>query len=112
MIASDPAIEIFLPHLANFATVIRRFLDRSLCNAIMADLKSEGLLFYQTFTRNTLDRHGPSNPDYLLDRQELMALFSPLTLVSYQENAGIGDLRHGNRNETCFIGQKIKPVSK
>lgn len=91
--------------------VISRFLDRSLCNAIMAALKTEGLLFYQTFTRNKLDQHGPGNPDYLLDCNELLQLFSPLTLVFYQEFARIGDLRHGNRNEACYIGQKIKPVS-
>ncbi|MGY6274467.1 class I SAM-dependent methyltransferase [Methylomonas sp. MgM2] len=89
--------------------VISRFLDRSLCNAIMSALKREGLLFYQTFTRNKLDRQGPSNPDYLLERNELLALFSPLNLVYYQEYALIGDLRQGNRNEACYIGQKIKP---
>lgn len=90
--------------------VISRFLDRSLCNAIMATLKAEGLLFYQTFTRNKLDQQGPSNPDYLLECNELLNLFSPLRLVYYQENSHIGDLRLGNRNEACYIGQKIKPV--
>ncbi|AEG02918.1 class I SAM-dependent methyltransferase [Methylomonas methanica] len=90
--------------------VISRFLDRSLCNAIMAALKTEGLLFYQTFTRNKLDRQGPGNPAYLLDCNELLHLFSPLNLVFYQEYARIGDLRRGNRNEACFIGQKLKPV--
>lgn len=90
--------------------VISRFLDRSLCNAIMAALKTEGLLFYQTFTRSKLDQQGPSNPDYLLDCNELLQLFSPLTLVYYREDARIGDLRHGNRNEACYIGQKLKPV--
>ena len=87
--------------------VISRFLDRSLCNAIMVALKPEGLLFYQTFTRNKLDQQGPSNPDYLLDSNELLTLFSSLRLVFYQENARIGDLRQGNRNEACFIGQKF-----
>jgi SAM-dependent methyltransferase len=87
--------------------VISRFLDRSLCNAIMAALKPEGLLFYQTFTRNKLDQTGPGNPDYLLDGNELLSLFSSLSLVFYQEYARIGDLRYGNRNEACFIGQKI-----
>ena len=90
--------------------VISRFLDRSLCNAIMAALKTEGLLFYQTFTRNKLDQQGPGNPAYLLDCNELLQLFSPLNLVFYQEYARIGDLRQGNRNEACYIGQKLKPV--
>lgn len=87
--------------------VVSRFLDRSLSNAIMATLKPEGLLFYQTFTRNKLDKEGPGNPDYLLECNELLRLFSPLRLVYYRENARIGDLRLGNRNEAYYIGQKI-----
>lgn len=90
--------------------VISRFLDRSLCNAIMAALKTEGLLFYQTFTRNKLDQQGPSNPEYLLDCNELLRLFSPLSLIFYQEFGRTGNLQHGNRNEASYIGQKINPV--
>ncbi|AMK76806.1 MULTISPECIES: class I SAM-dependent methyltransferase [Methylomonas] len=86
--------------------VICRFLDRTLCNAIMAALKPGGLLFYQTFTRNKLDQQGPSNPDYLLASNELLRLFSPLNVVFYQEYVKLGDVRIGNRNEACFIGQK------
>jgi tellurite methyltransferase len=86
--------------------VISRFLDRSLCNAIMAALKTEGLLFYQTFTRNKIDQQGPSNPDYLLDCNELLRLFSPLNLIFYQEFGRTGNLQHGNRNEASYIGQK------
>lgn len=86
--------------------VVSRFLDRTLCNAIMDALKPQGLLFYQTFTRAKLDSQGPSNPDYLLARNELLRLFAPLFLVHYQEHAGAGELQIGNRNEACFIGQK------
>ncbi|OAI07431.1 methyltransferase type 12 [Methylomonas methanica] len=86
--------------------VICRFLDRTLCNAIMAALKPGGLLFYQTFTRNKLDQQGPSNPEYLLANNELLRLFSPLSVIFYQEYAKLGDVRFGNRNEACFIGQK------
>jgi len=90
--------------------VISRFLDRSLCNAIMASLKLDGLLFYQTFTRHKLDPLGPSNPDYLLERNELLTLFAPLSLIYYQEYGRVGNVRSENRNEAYYIGQKIKPV--
>lgn len=86
--------------------VISRFLDRTLCNAIMAALKTGGLLFYQTFTREKHDQNGPRNPDYLLARNELLRLFAPLTLIFYQEYAQIGNLQFGDRNEAGFIGQK------
>lgn len=86
--------------------VISRFLDRALCNAIMAALKQDGLLFYQTFVRSKLAENGPSNPDFLLASNELLTLFSPLTLIFYQEYARVGQLQFGDRNEAYFIGQK------
>jgi len=87
--------------------VLSRFLDRSLCRAIMDALKPAGLLFYQTFIRNKLDSHnGPNNPDYLLNTNELLQLFSGLNVVYYQEYARIGELSHGNRNEAGLIAQK------
>ncbi|WP_150051296.1 MULTISPECIES: class I SAM-dependent methyltransferase [Methylomonas] len=87
--------------------VVSRFLDRTLCDEIMSALKPAGLLFYQTFTRDKPDAIGPNNPDYLLKRNELLRLFAPLHVVYYQEYQGIGDLGRGNRNEACFIGQKL-----
>jgi 2-polyprenyl-3-methyl-5-hydroxy-6-metoxy-1,4-benzoquinol methylase len=86
--------------------IISRFLDRTLCNAIMTALNPGGLLFYQTFTRSKLDQHGPNNPDYLLASNELLRLFAPLDLLYYQEDARVGDLICGDRNEAQLIGQK------
>ncbi len=99
-----------LPNDSYDVVVISRFLDRNLCNAIMATLNTGGLLFYQTFTRNKLDRQGPNTPDYLLATNELLRLFTPLTLIFYEEYARVGNLQYGNRNEACLIGQK--PLSE
>jgi SAM-dependent methyltransferase len=86
--------------------VISRFLDRGLCNAIMGALKAGGLLYYQTFTRSKLDAQGPSNPEFLLATNELLHLFSPLTLLFYQEFAQIGNVQIGDRNMAYLVGQK------
>ena len=86
--------------------VLSRFLDRSLCNAIMESLKPDGLLFYQTYVRDKLASSGPKNPDFLLARNELLKLFQPLKVVVYEENSLIGDLAYGERNEALFVGQK------
>jgi len=86
--------------------VLTRFLDRSLCNAIMDSLKTGGLLFYQTYVRDKLDAGGPSNPQFLLARNELLELFKALRLVTYRENNLIGNLECGERNEALFVGQK------
>ena len=86
--------------------VVSRFLDRSLCDAIIACLKSGGLLFYQTYVKEKIDSNGPNNSDYLLARNELIKLFAPLNLVAYRENSLIGDLEYGERNEALFVAQK------
>jgi 2-polyprenyl-3-methyl-5-hydroxy-6-metoxy-1,4-benzoquinol methylase len=86
--------------------IITRFLDRSLTNEIMESLKTGGLLFYQTYVKDKIDSNGPSNPNFLLARNELLRLFKPLTLVNYRENNLIGTLELGERNEALYIGQK------
>jgi tellurite methyltransferase len=88
--------------------VVSRFLDRTLSDAIIGALKPGGLLFYQTFTEEKTSRKPPNNPDYLLTENELLALFSPLRIIFYRENALIGDRLRGLRNEAQFIGQKRK----
>jgi 2-polyprenyl-3-methyl-5-hydroxy-6-metoxy-1,4-benzoquinol methylase len=87
--------------------IVSRFLDRTLMNAIIDALNTNGLLFYQTFTREKTTHTPPNNPDYLLAKNELLALLTPLTVVFYQENALIGQHQQGLRNEAQFIGQKI-----
>ncbi len=86
--------------------VLSHFLDRSLCNAIMDSLKADGLLFYQTYAREKVTDIGPKNPDFLLARNELLQLFSPLKVLVYRENSLVGDLHRGERNVAIFVGQK------
>ena len=81
--------------------VVSRFLDRTLSDAIIEALKPEGLLFYQTFTREKMMQNPPNNPDYLLTENELLTLFSPLRVIFYRENALIGEpLRRTVRHRT------------
>jgi len=87
--------------------VVSRFLDRSICNAIMESLKPNGLLFYQTYTQQKVFQQGPKNPRFLLAENELLQLFSSLKTVYYRDNAGLGAIQQGLRNEAQFIGQKI-----
>ncbi len=87
--------------------VVSRFLDRSFCHGIIGALKLGGLLFYQTFTQDKLNKTPPNNPAYLLAENELLSLFSELKTLYYQEHALVGCLDEGNRNEALFIGQKI-----
>ncbi len=95
-----------LPENSYDVIVITRFLDRRLCREIMAALKPDGLLFYQTYTRQKISESSPHNPDFLLAENELLSLFSPLKVIFYQEHGLIGAMEQGERNEALFIGQK------
>ncbi len=86
--------------------VISRFLDRSLCDAIIGVLNPGGLLFYQTYTREKVIERGPNNPDFLLSEGELLELFAELKPIYYRENGSIGEIGIGLRNEAQFIGRK------
>lgn len=87
--------------------VVSRFLDRPLCRDISNALRTGGLLYYQTFTRTRPDtKQGPSNPDYLLEENELLQLFSDLRLVAYREEGLIGDTAQGLRGEAWLIAQR------
>jgi tellurite methyltransferase len=86
--------------------VVSRFLDRTLSDAIIGALKPDGLLFYQTFTREKVSQKPPNNPDYLLTENELLEMFAPLRVIFYRENALIGNQLRGLRNEAQLIGQK------
>ena len=95
------------PNKAYDVIIVSRFLDRSVCHGIMDALNPGGLLFYQTYTREKLSPLGPNNPEYLLVGNELLSLFAPLQVVFYEDNARLGDVRYGLRNEALFIGRKL-----
>jgi SAM-dependent methyltransferase len=87
--------------------VVSRFLDRDLAPALIEALAPDGLLFYQTFTRDALAVVGPKNPAFLLEVQELLSLFRPLRVLCYREEGQVGDMSRGLRYEAMLVGQKV-----
>lgn len=86
--------------------VCSHYLYRPLCSQLQTALRPKGLLYYQTFTREKISSKGPSCDDYLLERGELLRLFSKLQPVFYREDGLHGELLSGQRNTACFIGAK------
>lgn len=100
-------IEKLPPEAESFdVIVVSHFLDRDLMPFISAALKPNGLVFYQTFTREKVNESGPRNPLYRLEAGELYALFSNLRLMVYREEACQGDVSQGFRNEALLVAQK------
>jgi len=85
--------------------VVSHFLDRRIMPDIIAALRQNGLLFYQTFTKARTQESGPTNETYRLDKNELLSLCEDLDVIVYREEGLIGDTDSGFRNEAIFIGQ-------
>lgn len=87
--------------------VVSYFLERQLFPALLAALKPTGLLFYETFVRDKPQSVGPSNPDYLLEQNELLQLCDGLVIRAYREEGLIGDTSSGVRNVAMLVGESI-----
>lgn len=86
--------------------VVGHFLYRPGFNALIDALRNNGLLFYQTFTREKVNQSGPSNPDYLLERNELLERCSGMNILVYREEGKQGDSGLGWRNQAMIVAQK------
>ncbi len=97
------------PPSANYLDVIvvSNFLERTVCPAIIKALRPQGLVFYQTWTRHKVAAVGPSNPDYLLDDNELLQIFQGLKIRVYREESLSGDKDNGWRNQAMLVAQRL-----
>ncbi len=68
------------------AIVIANYLHRPLFPHLVAALEDDGALLYETFARGNEVYGRPSNPDYLLERGELLRLAGDwLTVVDFAQ---------------------------
>lgn len=111
------------PPAASFdVIVVSYFLERSLAPVLCEALRPGGLLFYQTFVRdkvfqntdsqntdsqNKVSPSGPTNQKFLLAENELLELFSTLTLRIYREEGSLGNVTAGLRNEAMLVAQRL-----
>ncbi|MCP4717237.1 MAG: class I SAM-dependent methyltransferase [Deltaproteobacteria bacterium] len=61
------------------------FLERSLLPLIKKNLKKNGLVFFETYTRKQARFGRPRNPDHLLETNELLSAFLDCLIVFYHE---------------------------
>ena len=87
--------------------VVSYFLNRTVFPQIVSSLKNNGLLLYQTWSKESVDDSGPSNPDFRLSSGELLKLCSSLQVLYYRENGREGDISNGIRNESMIIAKKV-----
>ena len=101
-------IEVNPPEALSFdVIVVSRFLERSLFPSLIAALRPQGLLFYQTFTQAKVSDAGPKRSAFRLKDNELLHLCSKLHIMVYQELGILGDVQQGLRDEACLVGLKV-----
>jgi 2-polyprenyl-3-methyl-5-hydroxy-6-metoxy-1,4-benzoquinol methylase len=94
--------------------IVSHFLLREIIPALINALNSGGLIYYQTFiepeeisielVKNK--ENIPKNNKFRLQKNELLTLFSGLTLRYYREDGVVGNLSKGVRNEAMLVAQK------
>ncbi len=86
--------------------VVSHFLVREMATVITEALKPGGVLFYQTYCQDKVEDVGPSNPDFLLEDNELLCLFRALKIRVYREEALLGQQESGWRNQAMLVAEK------
>lgn len=96
------------PTVNSFDVVtVANFLHRPTFHNLINCLRINGLLYYQTFIRDKVSSGGPSNPDYLLNENELLDLCHGLQILVYREEGSQGDIEQGWRNQAMIVAIKI-----
>ena len=81
------------------------YLNRRLMAQMIEALKDDGLIIFETFIEaHEKPEQGSMNPDYLLEKNELLKAFIDLDIIFYEEKDGV-NLR-GEQNKTASLVAK------
>ena len=109
IIASERDVENNPPNEDSYdVVVVSNFLYRPILKNICNSLKHGGLLFYQTFTVEKAAPIGPTNPDYLLNKNELLKVCSEFEILVYREEGRQGDVAQGWRSQAMIVAKRIR----
>ena len=86
--------------------VVGNFLHRPSFVKLIDALCKKGLLFYQTFIEEKAEDTGPTNPNFLLKRNELLHLCNDMEILVYHEEGLQGDTNQGWRNYAMVVARK------
>lgn len=88
------------------------YLDRAMFSAIKNGLKDEGVVIFETFVEaDATDFHQPSDPDFLLQSEELKNAFLDLDIIKYEEVVS-QNLRGEKVNIASLVARKRSSRAK
>lgn len=82
------------------------FLDRSITKNMLAALSPGGVIFFQTFMRERLIQTGPSNPDFLLEKGELIEMMQGLDVLAHRDGSMITDAGDPLAGKAYIVARK------
>ena len=83
------------------------YLNRRLMAQMKESLKDGGLIIFETFiVAHDKPEQGSMNPDYLLNKNELLNAFSDLDIIYYEERNDI-NLRGEKNKIASLVAQKV-----
>ena len=86
--------------------VVSRYLFRPLLSTLAEMLNPNGVLIYETFMLGN-ERYGrPSNPDYLLARDELISVYAPLLKIYAFEQGKVDEPVPAMTQRICAINSQ------
>lgn len=88
--------------------VVSYFLAREIVPSLVAALRPDGLVFYETYILDRVSEQGPENPSFRLRNNELLRLFSGLRVLSYTEHGSVGDPSRGLRNVARLVATRTR----
>ena len=81
------------------------YLNRRLMAQMADALKDGGLIIFETFIEaHEKPEQGSMNPDYLLEKNELLKMFCDLDIIFYEEKDGVNV--RGEKNKTASLVAK------
>ncbi|MCP3851319.1 MAG: methyltransferase domain-containing protein [Gammaproteobacteria bacterium] len=96
--------------------VVGHFLLREVIPSLISALKPGGLIFYQTFveadshcqdSNEKIQDSGPRNSLFRLESNELLKLFSELTVRYYRDEGPLSTLDEGSPGEAYLVAQMV-----
>ena len=84
------------------------YLDRQLTPAIKSALKPGGKIVFQTFTMEKRAKVGPTNPEFLLKKDELLRMFSGFEIQLYKDESQNLNPDDPLCGRACIIAKKPK----
>jgi len=95
------------PPVSADVVVVSHYLHRPLFEHLTAALRPGGLLYYQTWSADRpAGAGGPANPDFLLQRNELLRAFSALDVLAFHDEGAAGDPALGLFGQSAIVARK------